>query len=58
MHRTHARHPLVGWQPVEKAAFGLIYGAIMVLSLLMALGDAARGPRSSRPWCCSDRFWP
>lgn len=38
MHTTiHASH--LGWQPVEKAAFGLIYGAIIVLSILMALSD-------------------
>ena len=32
------------WQPLERAAFGLIYGAIMVLSLLMALGEAPEAP--------------
>jgi len=26
-----------GWRPFERAAFGLIYGAVMVLSLLMAI---------------------
>jgi len=31
-------HPPVGWRPIDKAAFGLINGAIMVLSLLMATG--------------------
>ena len=42
MHSIHA--PRIGWQPLEKAAFGLIYGAIMVLSLLMALGDTPEAP--------------
>lgn len=36
--------PRFGWQPVERAAFGLIYGAIMVLSLLLALGDTPEAP--------------
>jgi len=42
MHTIHA--PRLGWQPVEKAAFGLIYGAIMVLSILMALGNPPEYP--------------
>lgn len=42
MHSPHA--PQLGWQPLERAAFGLIYGAIMVLSLLMALGDTPEAP--------------
>ena len=29
--------PHFGWEPLERASFGLIYGAIMVLSILMAL---------------------
>ena len=37
MHSLHTTQ--FGWQPVERAAFGLIYGAIMVLSLTLALGD-------------------
>lgn len=36
--------PHLRWQPVEKAAFGLIYGAILVLSLLMAFGDTPKAP--------------
>lgn len=28
-----------GWQRIDRAAFGLVYGAITVLSLLMAMGD-------------------
>lgn len=32
------------WQPVERAAFGLIYGAIIVLSLLLALGETHETP--------------
>ena len=42
MHTTHGTH--FRWQPLERAAFGLIYGAIMVLSLLMALGDTPKAP--------------
>ncbi|SFQ65436.1 hypothetical protein SAMN05421853_11656 [Roseivivax halotolerans] len=42
MHTTHDIH--FGWKPLEKAAFGLIYGAIMVLSLIMALGDTPDAP--------------
>jgi hypothetical protein len=33
-----------GWQRIDKAAFGLIYGAITVLSLLMAMGDHPEAP--------------
>jgi hypothetical protein len=36
--------PNCGWQPLEKAAFGLIYGAIVVLSLLMALDHKSESP--------------
>lgn len=36
--------PYSGWQPIEKVAFGLIYGAIVVLSLLMALDHQAESP--------------
>ena len=32
------------WQPLERAAFGLIYGSIMVLSLLMAMGETPKAP--------------
>lgn len=42
MHSMHT--PNIGWQPLEKAAFGLIYGAILVLSLLLALGDTPEAP--------------
>ncbi len=42
MHTTQRHH--LGWQRLEKAAFGFIYGAIMVLSLLMALGDTPEAP--------------
>lgn len=42
MHNLHTPH--IGWQPVERAAFGLIYGAIIVLSLLMALGETPEAP--------------
>ena len=42
MHTAHGTH--FRWQPLERAAFGLIYGAIMVLSLLMALGEALEAP--------------
>lgn len=30
----------MSWKPLERVAFGLIYGAIMVLSLLMAAGES------------------
>lgn len=33
-----------GWQRLDKAAFGIIYGAIMVLSILMAAGDHPESP--------------
>jgi hypothetical protein len=36
--------PDCGWQPMERAAFGLIYGAIVVLSLLMALDHQTQSP--------------
>jgi hypothetical protein len=32
------------WASLERGAFGLIYGAIMVLSLLIALDDQVRSP--------------
>ncbi|GMN02887.1 hypothetical protein [Erythrobacter sp. MTPC3] len=33
-------HPHLEWRPLERVAFGLIYGAILVLSLLMAAGES------------------
>lgn len=42
MHTTHGAP--FRWQPLDRAAFGLLYGAIMVLSLLMALGEAPEAP--------------
>ncbi|MDU8911915.1 hypothetical protein [Aestuariicoccus sp. MJ-SS9] len=36
--------PERGWGRLDKAAFGLIYGAIMVLSILMAIGDHPETP--------------
>ncbi len=36
--------PYLGWRALEKIAFGLIYGAILVLSLLLALDDRAEAP--------------
>ncbi|MDQ2091652.1 hypothetical protein [Marimonas arenosa] len=33
-----------GWKRLDKAAFGIIYGAIMVLSILMAAGDHPESP--------------
>ncbi len=36
--------PYSGWQPIDRIAFGLIYGAIVVLSLLMALDHQAESP--------------
>ncbi|MEL6237875.1 MAG: hypothetical protein AAFQ90_04690 [Pseudomonadota bacterium] len=35
-------HPHLEWRPLERVAFGLIYGAILVLSLLMAAGESTR----------------
>jgi hypothetical protein len=32
------------WKPVDQSAFGLIYGAILVLSMLMALQEAQAAP--------------
>ena len=40
----HGRHPYFAWGPVHRASFGLIYGAILVLSLLMALDEVRDGP--------------
>jgi hypothetical protein len=36
--------PHFGWQRLERASFGLIYGAIMVLSILMALEFQPNAP--------------
>lgn len=33
-----------GWQRLDKASFGIIYGAVMVLSILMAAGDHPQSP--------------
>ncbi|MBF9058469.1 hypothetical protein HKCCSP123_04670 [Rhodobacterales bacterium HKCCSP123] len=33
-----------GWHRIDRAAFGLVYGAITVLSLLMAMGDHPEAP--------------
>ena len=37
-------HPHLAWGPVHRASFGLIYGAILVLSLLMAMDEVRDGP--------------
>lgn len=37
-------HAPVAWRPIDKAAFGLINGAIMVLSLLLASGSQPASP--------------
>jgi uncharacterized membrane protein len=34
----------IGWHSIEKSSFGLIYGAIMVLSVLMALDLSTNAP--------------
>ena len=44
MQTTRATGIHFRWQPLEKAAFGLLYGAIMVLSLLMAMSDRPEAP--------------
>ena len=36
--------PYLGWRSLEKIAFGLIYGAIVVVSLLLALDGRAEAP--------------
>lgn len=35
---------VTGWARLDKAAFGIIYGAVMVLSILMAAGDHPEAP--------------
>ncbi len=40
MHLIH--HP--DWKPIDQSALGLIYGAILVLSLLMALEETSTTP--------------
>ncbi|TWI78691.1 hypothetical protein JM93_04409 [Roseibium hamelinense] len=43
--RMNIPHPAcISWPTLERAAFGLIYGSILVLSLLMALGDPPEAP--------------
>lgn len=41
---AHSETPVTGWQRLDQAAFGIIYGAIMVLSILMAAGDHPENP--------------
>ena len=36
--------PETGWQRIDNAAFGIIYGAIMVLSILLAQGSHPAAP--------------
>ncbi len=36
--------PATGWQRIDNAAFGIIYGAIMVLSIMMAAGEHPEAP--------------
>lgn len=40
----HAHIPRLRWASLEREAFGLIYGAIIVLSLLMALSPQPAAP--------------
>ncbi len=40
----HAHIPRLNWASLEREAFGLIYGAIIVLSLLMALAPQPVAP--------------
>ncbi len=40
----HGLHPHIAWGPVHRASFGLIYGSILVLSLLMAMDEVRDGP--------------
>ena len=39
----HGLHPHLAWGAVHRASFGLIYGSILVLSLLMALHEDRDG---------------
>lgn len=39
----HVPQPYLAWGPVHRASFGLIYGAILVLSLLMAMDEVRDG---------------
>jgi hypothetical protein len=39
----HGPHPHLAWGPVHRASFGLIYGSILVLSLLMAMDEVRDG---------------
>jgi len=40
----HGLHPHLAWGSVHRASFGLIYGSILVLSLLMAMDEVRDGP--------------
>ncbi len=40
----HGLRPHLAWGPVHRASFGLIYGSILVLSLLMAMDEVRAGP--------------
>lgn len=42
MHLQLTLHP--DWKPIDEAAVGLMYGAILVLSLLMALEESSETP--------------
>lgn len=37
-------HSQTGWRRIDKAAFGIIYGAVMVLSILLAQGSHPAPP--------------
>lgn len=39
-----AGHEAKGWTRIDRSAFGLVYGAITVLSILMAMGDHPEAP--------------
>ena len=40
----HIPYPHLAWGPVHRASFGLIYGSILVLSLLMAMDEVGQAP--------------
>ena len=40
----HGSYPHLAWGPVQRASFGLIYGSILVLSVLMAMDEVRDGP--------------
>ncbi|MCG6556906.1 hypothetical protein MB818_01745 [Ruegeria sp. 1NDH52C] len=44
MSKSEDHQESTGWQRLDRAAFGIIYGAIMVLSILIAAGHHPQAP--------------